>query len=574
MPDEKIEVEWIGTATKMTAVLERLENKLDKQEKQLQKIGTTSKKSADMAAGSFNRLETELKENERALKNMTRGTAEFARQKRKVDALRASLTKAKGEITSAGSRMSGVFSTGIGKLGTMVAGMASFQAIVSAVVGELEKVKRLKLDAADTTRTLEQALADLGQNVGAEQIAPAREMILREAPRLGTTQEGLGNLLGIAISAGAKDLQEAMEISAATLKLTVGDASKAAALVGGTLDVASLGGSKNFEGALGQLLQVQSQVRSTNLPEFAANIGPGLAAATAKGQNQDGLTTERSLEIASVISQVLKDQTGSNTATALRQFVTRLDQFVPKSSAKLKDGSQATVAGETISAFQQTRSIDERILLMRENEGLRQQFLAKQKEGIGKVAVGEFLGGGDGRALKLDQKASAAIDSIDKAQGFFTNLSDTTKRETAQLQAERKSEAAAKTAEVRGDRDLEGTVRKIVDRALGKVNLSGLDAETRAAINTSLLTDEAMSVSPIASGISALERAQMQRTAFGAVPVGGQVSAEDKSSLQEQIKILKEMRDTLRQQQQQPVINVKAPAMRPKDNPLPAATIP
>ena len=50
MADEKITVEWIGTATKMTQVLDRLEAKLDKQEKQLKKIGVTGKKSGTEAA--------------------------------------------------------------------------------------------------------------------------------------------------------------------------------------------------------------------------------------------------------------------------------------------------------------------------------------------------------------------------------------------------------------------------------------------------------------------------------------------------------------------------------------------
>jgi hypothetical protein len=46
MADERIEVEWIATANKMVQVLDRLEGKFDKQERQLEKLTTTSKKNA------------------------------------------------------------------------------------------------------------------------------------------------------------------------------------------------------------------------------------------------------------------------------------------------------------------------------------------------------------------------------------------------------------------------------------------------------------------------------------------------------------------------------------------------
>jgi hypothetical protein len=99
MADEKIEVQWIGTANQMVQVLDRLEAKFDKQEAQLQKLATTSSKAADGAANSFNKLEEELKQNEAALKRMTMGTDEFATQRAKVDQLRKSVREAKNELS-------------------------------------------------------------------------------------------------------------------------------------------------------------------------------------------------------------------------------------------------------------------------------------------------------------------------------------------------------------------------------------------------------------------------------------------------------------------------------------------
>lgn len=101
MADSSIEVEWIASAQKMNQALGRLEQKFDKQEKQLQKIGNTSKKSANDAAVAFNKLEMELKDNEKALKKLQSGSAEYDKQKQKVDRLRESLAKAKNELKSA-----------------------------------------------------------------------------------------------------------------------------------------------------------------------------------------------------------------------------------------------------------------------------------------------------------------------------------------------------------------------------------------------------------------------------------------------------------------------------------------
>lgn len=572
MADEKIEVEWIATAQQMLTTIQKIDAKMNKQEQLMQKLGETSKKSAEGAVGSFNKLEKELKDNEAQLKRLAIGSKEFDAQRQKVDRLRESLKGAKGQLTQIGTQTPGLLQTSIAKVGALAAGMLSFQQIVTAVTQELEKVRTLKLEASATTKTLEQALADVGQNIGGAAVPEARKMILDQAPKLGVTQEGLANILGVAISAGAKDLDEAMALAAASLKLTVGDANKAVALVGSTLDIASLSGSKNYEGALGQLLQAQSQVRSTNLAEFGANIGPGLAAATSKGQHQEGVTTERALEIASTISQIIKDPTGSNTATTMRQFFTRMDSFVPELEKKLDDGGTAKVTKEQIAEFQNAKTFDQRLGMMRGNENIMLQFLETQRESIGKTAVREIIGGSD-RALAFEAKAKEAITSIDQAQGFFGELNTVLTKETAQLSADRKAQANIASAEVLGERDLEGTVLDIVEKTLAKVNLSGLDYDTRFKISSQLKLDAATGVSPIDAGVNALEEAKGNRRLFGAIPIGGSVSKEDKDLINRQIDALRGLEAALRQQ---PAAQQRAPqpAVRPREAPLPGAIAP
>jgi len=573
MADEKIEVEWIATAQRMLQTIERVDSRLDKQEKTLQKLADTGKKGAEGVAGSFNKLEEELKQNEAILKKLQIGTKAFADQKAKVDELRKSVNGAKGELGGLATNTGGLLQQGIGKVAALAAGMLSFQAIVSAVVAELEKAKQLKLDAAATTRTFEQALADVGQNIGGGAIPQAKQMILENAPKLGTTNEGLADLLGVAISAGAKDLEEAMALVAATLKLSVGDAQKARALVGGTLDVASLGGSQNFEGALGQLLQTQAQVRSTNLAEFSANIGPGLAAATANLSQQKGVTTERALEMSSVISQIIKDQTGSNTATTMRMMFTRMGSFVPEKEKKLDDGGIAKVTRQQIAAFRSLDTFDERLKMMQDVPAIGQQFLETQRESIGKTAIAEIIGK-SARAVAFEEKAKQNITSINQAQGFFGDLDKALRGETAQLGAERRAQANIAASEVAGNRDLEGTVIKIVDDAIAKVNLSGLDSETAGTIRNRIRLGAATGANPIDTGILALQEAQQQRKAFNLIPAGGQVSPEDRKLLQDQVTVLQQLKALLETQPKQAPQRQPVPQVRPQVAPLPAATIP
>jgi hypothetical protein len=520
------------------AVVANLSTNLDEAESQLRGLV----QPANAAAGSLNALEKELKDNLEALRNLKSGSRAFDEQKAKVDALRKSVEGANRGIAQSGNSITEGLKSGVSQITSLAASMVGFQAIVTAVVSELEKAKQLKLEAADTTRTFEQALADIGQNIGADKIDEAKAIIVEQAPNLNVDQKGLGNLLGIAISAGAKDLKEATALVAASLKLTVGDANKAAALVGGTLDVASLGGSTNFEGALGQLLQTQAQVRSTNLAEFAANIGPGLAAATAKGQNTDGVTTERALEVASVVSQIIKDPTGSNTATTIRQFFGRLDSFTPEESKKLDDGGTATVSKEAIAQFNATRNFDEKIELFRKNEGLALQFLETQRESIGKTAVREIIIQSD-RAKGFEDKAKANITSIDDGSDFFKALVSKVNQETVTLTAERKSQANLQQSEVTSGRGIEGQAVKILFDTLNKVDLSGIDYFRKGEATSILAKEAAQGKSQITTAIDVLTQLKGQTRALGIIPLGGSVSEKDRSTIDTQIRLLEQLRD-------------------------------
>ena len=124
-----------------------------------------------------------------------------------------------------------------------------------------------------------------------------------------------------------------------------------------------------------------------------------------------------------------------------------------------------------------------------------------------------------------------------------------------------------------GERDLEGTVLDIVEKTLAKVNLSGLDYDTRFKISSQLKLDAATGVSPIDAGVNALEEAKGNRRLFGAIPIGGSVSKEDKDLINRQIDALRGLEAALRQQ---PAAQQRAPqqAVRPREAPLPGAIAP
>jgi len=564
----KIEVEWIAQSQQMNSTLERINKKLDDQDKKLEQISKTSKKAADAAAGSFSALQKELKAAEDKLKGMAKGTAEFEKQRKEVERLKSAVGNASAAMSSQQATLTGKITANIGQ---MMTGFFTIGKVVEAISFELQKSSQLKLRSAVEMKTFEQALADLAQNIPASDLKGARSMIQQNAGPLGTTQEGLANLLGVGISAGAKDLKEALALSSAALKLTGGDAQKAVPLVGSTLDIASLSGSTNFEGATGQLLQTQSQVRSTNLPEFGANIGPGLAAAMLPKEMMKGVSSEVALETAAVISQVIKDQTGSNTATSMRMFFTRLGSFVPESKMKI-DGRDVGVDKATIDKFAQTDTFEGRLAMMRQDKNLADQFLETQRESIGKIAITSIVRGQDPIVMEMERKAQAAISNLNEAQTEFNKRVAAITEETPVLAAERKNQANQQALFGTNEAGLIGQSTKIVKETLASIDLSGSDWLNDWRLQTNMKLYREQGMQEIDAAVAVLREAKL--TNFGM----GEVSQADQSFIDRQISVLEELSrqlELMRRENANPRKVIVAPAaVRPQEAPLPAATVP
>lgn len=544
MSDEIITVEWIATAQSMLTTIQKIDAKIERQEKLMQKLSDTSKKGADAAAGSFNKLEQELKQNEAALGNLQIGTKTFADQKKKVDELRASLNGAKQAMASNQSVLGSLGTTAIAKMAGLAAGMAGFKMVLEAAIAELERAQQVRLKASSTMQSVEGAIADMALNIGADNVAQARGMIEKNAPQLGVTQEGLASMLAAGISGGAKDLDEALKLSSATLKLTAGDAQKAIPIMSGMLTMASTTGNRDFESTLGQLSQFQEAARGEDLSVSINNMATAMAAANTKGERIDALGAERTLEMASVMSQLLQDKDMSITGTTMRQMFSKMDTFIPKTSATLDDGTKSKLSADQVAEFSKLGTMDDRVQAMRLNPEIAKQFLSTIEENQGKSAVRQLVTGTD-KARELEVAAAAIVTSQVDAKADFDALVTVIAENTKNLQAANKSKAADQVTDAKTA--LEGSIIEAFNRAVdGMTNASGLDSFTLDDAKNALKVRMASGQDAATAATTTLQELKQRETAFGFIPVGGSVSQDDQAKLDAQIAVIQDLADSVK----------------------------
>lgn len=583
MADERIEVEWIATASRMTQILDKIDARLEKQDAKLEKISKTSEKAAEAAAGSFNAMENELKQAEVALNKLTVGTAEFAAQKAKVDGLRQSLTQARMSLQQAPSGLTNALSAGMSKLTSFAAGFVGLQQAITAIVNELDRAKQLRIGAAETTRTFEQSIAAMALNIGAANVPAAREMILQEAPRLGVTPEGLAQLLGAGISGGAKDLNEALMLSAKVLQLTAGDIQAAQPIMSGMLSLAGATGNRDFEAVIGQLSQFQAAARGEDLAVSINNLASSLAAANVPGERIAALGGERSLEIASTLSQVLQDPRMDKTGTAVRNLFLRMDAFVAKRETKLDDGTISRLTKEQVEGFNQLGTLDERLAAMRATPEIGRQFMSTIEINETRSAIRALVLGGEA-VQELEARSSALVTPLAQATVEFQNLTQVIAENTQLTKAANQAQAERAVSTIQEpQRGFEGQMLEIMDKALAEVDLSGLDVLRRAEIDTALALGRSRGDNVAQTAIEALQAVQQQAgVRIGGrvvVPFGGGVSAGDINKLASAIEAIARLEQQRQQAEQNPPpvpvrVNVQPPAARPKEAPLPAVTSP
>ena len=579
---EQITVEWIAMAQQFITTMQKVDKRLEMQEKAMQKLADTGKKGAAEVAGSFNKLEQELKENEAALKRLKIGSKEFDEQRKKVDALKTSLAGARGQLTKLGGGIGGALSGAVGQMGALVAGMVSFQTVVSGVVAELDKIKQIKLASAEMAKTVEQAMVDMAPNLAgmgaADVVIPkAKAAIETTAMAEGVDQVALANLVGVAVSAGAKSIEEAIKLSLVGLKLTAGDANKALPLVGGMLDIAGKGNTKDFEGSMGQLLQAMGQARATNLNEFASNMGPGVAAATGDTPAMKGMSTEQALETIAVFTQRMGDQTGAKSSTALLQFFNRLGDFAPQRKAELDNGDTSRVTQPEIDRFKKAKTFNEKRAIMQQNPEIMNQFVDTQREGNIKSTIREFLEGSK-RLEGWRVAAEAAITPLDEAakktRSYYTEI----EKLSPAINASRATAAVVQAEQVKAG--LEGEIQSQMETVFAE-NLPGMDTVATGMRRTNMNVKEAFGVRPAVAALSELDK-------ISAGGVAGNPGLSDrtqaivesaKAQIERLDKLIKLQEDQIaiaRANAQRPAAPQRAalPNERPRVAPMPGATVP
>lgn len=566
---------------RLEQVYARLKIKQTELQAGLQKLGQVAAVVVPETVGSFNALERELKENEAALKKLQIGTSAFQQQKVKVDELRKSLTSAKAamaevgqQTVETGSKTGGILSAGIGKVAQLVAGMVTFQTVVTAIVAELEKGQRLRMEAAGSTRTFEQSVADMALNIGAANVPQARQMILQNAESLGVTPAGLAQLFSSAISGGAADLDEALKLSAATLKMTAGDVGKAQPIMSGMLSLAGATGNRDFTAALGQLSQFQAAARGEDLATSINNMSTALAAANTRGERIAALGAERTLELSSTVSQLLQDPRMAVTGTAVRQLMGRMDAFQAKTQVKLDDGSISKITKEQADAFNALNTLDDRLAAMRAQPEIGRQFMSTVEMSEGQVAIRQLVLGGKA-VEELEAKSRGLITGLAGGQVEFENLSKVIGENTKLTQAANQAQAQLEVSRIQDPvRALEGQMLERFNQAINNANLSGLDVLRRAEVDTviAVAQESKTAMGPVL--IEALQAVQQQARLPGiGVPVGAAVAPEDRVQLQAAIEAIRQLAQEQANLQRQPV-KVQAPPARPKEAPLPAEFAP
>lgn len=566
---------------RLEQVYARLKIKHTELQAGLQKLGQVAAVVVPETVGSFNALERELKENEAALKKLQIGTSAFQQQKAKVDELRKSLTSAKAamaevgqQTVETGSKTGSILSAGIGKVAQLVAGMVTFQTVVTAIVAELEKGQRLRMEAAGSTRTFEQSVADMALNIGAANVPQARQMILQNAESLGVTPAGLAQLFSAAISGGAADLDEALKLSAATLKMTAGDVGKAQPIMSGMLSLAATTGNRDFTAALGQLSQFQAAARGEDLATSINNMSTALAAANTRGERIAALGAERTLELSSTVSQLLQDPRMAVTGTAVRQLMGRMDAFQAKTQVKLDDGSISKITKEQADAFNALNTLDDRLAAMRAQPELGRQFLSTIEQSEGKVAIRQLVLGGKA-VEELEAKSRGLITGLAGGQVEFENLSKVIGENTKLTQAANQAQAQLEVSRIQDPvRALEGQMLERFNQAMANANLSGFDAIRSAEASTVIAAaqEAQQAVGPVL--IDTLQKFQQQTTLPGTgIPLGGVVAPQDRQQLQDAIDAIRQLAQEQANLQRQPV-KVQAPPARPKEAPLPAEFAP
>jgi hypothetical protein len=437
---------------RLSGIIAKLQARLKAMQADAAKAGESLSKGAIAAAGSFNRLDYELKKAKEDLKGLAEGTKEFLAQQAKVAGLQAQWNKLDATINKsakATKETSGIMGTLGGQAKSLVATYVGMHEIVSQITQEWEKQRNFQLAIAAKGQGIEGALVGQAANIGADNMPMVQNWARGNQVDMFGKQEDIINLVGAAISSGAGDIQEAMGAVSAAMKMAVGNAEIAQQMLLGGMTVARLNNSNDQEAALGQLRSSSKASQATDETQFIENVLGKMAALTRGRKNLDGMTTERSLEYITAASRIQADTTGDSSSTNMQSIFQRMDEFVPEAKKVLKDKSESRVDKATIDAFKKARTFDEKLALLQSNKDLGNQFVDRQRTG-GPKELAFALIQNNAATQKIMQESKDAVLSIQESAKFF-------REETVKIAAAVPNLAIKKESDARQEQAVTGS---------------------------------------------------------------------------------------------------------------------
>jgi hypothetical protein len=249
-----------------------------------------------------------------------------------------------------------------------------------------------------------------------------------------------------------------------------------------------------------------------------------------------------------------------------------MDAFQAKTQVQLDDGSISKITKEQADAFNALNTLDDRLKAMRAQPEIGRQFMSTVEMSEGQVAIRQLVLGGKA-VEELEAKSRGLITGLAGGQVEFENLSTVIGENTKLTQAANQAEAGREVGRIRNtDAAIEGQILDEFSKTIAGVNLSGLDFVGEALANRGVQVSAARG-EPV--GPTAIEFLKaFQREAV----IGGEVSRQDRATLQTAIERITQLVELQQAQQAQPPrpvnVNLQAPPARPKEAPLPAEFAP
>jgi hypothetical protein len=638
MADEVITVEWISTAQQMLTTIQKVDAKLERQEKVMQKLTDTSKKGAEAAAGSFNKLEGELKDGEAALKKLTMGTQAFADQKAKVDALRESVNGAKTALGSMAAEQAGaanVVDQFTSAIGGTVTTFLSIGAIVQSLKTDLENLARKRENERLAEVDFGTALAARTiSNLPENERAAVRPLALNVADEIGANPGAVVEAIGELRSTGAQDLLEAATFLREAANAFPQDLAAAKGIARAALIEAGATGNRDAKQVIGGTIAAQSVSLTKSPEEFAKAFGSNIASSVSVYKQ----TPERAREEAAIFS-LLETRGADVAADAQRSFYTQISKFVPEQSATLKSGEKVAVQADAIKSFMDA-DFTSRQQMLEQDDNLRKQFIEKLQE-TGRTAIirrlqptnedrtiietaqqgiGSDAQGAQMLAAQQQQAGVAAAFAISQGQREAQKLtaeirSDLKEKLTAELEqtqagivertragaggtlqssfeafgtyveqlmsGESRGQVLENTVQFRANTEADPRNREFVQQQLQRITelktqIEALDeTNKRGGVELKRMEDNQLQAKAVDIQV-AQDNVNPERPVIAQNPAVG----NDRllAAMEEQNRLIREQNLMMQQQQSKPVEKqqqrVPQPAVRPKEAPLPAATAP